>query len=477
MRAMLARLWPRSLAARLIALLIGALAPGQLVPALAIRSRVDSVVEALGHGQALAQTVSLARLLGEYPVADGAKLAAAFGSRLSCAALDAAEPPAAPMSEAERRLAGMIAPMLHGVGAGAPRASIAWIATAGPPCPGETRFGGDAVGSAGERKDGARSRILRGRFVQVSMTVPLADGRWLTTRTAVETPGGFDRATFYSFLASALAVAAVAALAVREQTRSLRALADSAERLGRGEETAPLQTRGPTEIAAAASAFNDMQERLRDYLQDRLRLLAGIGHDLRTPLTTLRLKVEFIEDSAMRDDLVATIDELTAICEATLAFARAEATKEETRIVDLAALAADVVGEFAAAGKDARVEPSPSLALPCRVVALKRALRNLVENAIRYGERARVRVEDRGDRAVLIVADDGPGLPEDRIEDAFKPFVRLEASRSVDTGGIGLGLAIARSVVKAHGGSLRLVNRAPHGLDAVIDLPKTPAGA
>ncbi|MBV1704949.1 MAG: sensor histidine kinase, partial [Hyphomicrobiales bacterium] len=120
----------------------------------------------------------------------------------------------------------------------------------------------------------------------------------------------------------------------------------------------------------------------------------------------------------------------------------------------------------------ARVEPSPSVMLPCRVVALKRALRNLVENALRYGGAARVRVEDRGGSVALVVADDGPGLPEDRIEDAFKPFVRLDESRSVETGGIGLGLAIARSVVKAHGGALELLNRKSRGLDAVIELPK-----
>ncbi|MDE2017036.1 MAG: HAMP domain-containing protein [Hyphomicrobiales bacterium] len=472
--ALLDRLRPRSLAARMIALLLVALAVGQLVPALALGSRVDRVVEGLGHGQALTQTVTLARLLGEYPPADGDRLAAAFGSRQSCATISPSAPAAAPMSDAEARLAALIAPMLHGVHAGAPRAAIAWRPDAGPPCPGETRFGGGADGTDGgaARTGEGRDHAARGRFVLVSMIVPLADGRWLTTRTAVETPGGFDRATFYSFLASALAVAVVAALAVREQTGPLRALAGAAERLGRGEETPPLSVRGPAEIAAAAGAFNDMQARLRDYLADRLRLLAGIGHDLRTPLTTLRLKAEFIEDEAVRDDLVTTIDELSAICEATLAFARAEATKEETRTVDLAALCADVVGEFAAAGKDARVEPSPSVMLPCRVVALKRALRNLVENALRYGGAARVRVEDRGGSVALVVADDGPGLPEDRIEDAFKPFVRLDESRSVETGGIGLGLAIARSVVKAHGGALELLNRKSRGLDAVIELPK-----
>jgi signal transduction histidine kinase len=290
-------------------------------------------------------------------------------------------------------------------------------------------------------------------------------------RTVVAAPGGWSRATLMSFLLSCLTVTVVAIIAVRTQTGSLRALADASERLGRGETVAPLMTSGPSEVAAATRAFNTMQERLSLFIRDRLKLLAGISHDLRTPLTTLRLKAEFIEDETVRDDIVATIEELTVIAEATLAFTRAEATTEATEAIDLRGLVGEVTEAFRLGGADVVVAPFPSVIYPCRPVALKRALRNLIENAVRYGGNALVSAVAQQDAVTIAVEDDGPGLPPDQIEDAFQPFVRLEPSRSTETGGIGLGLAIARSIVKAHGGTLTLTNRPEGGLRAEIRLP------
>jgi signal transduction histidine kinase len=305
--------------------------------------------------------------------------------------------------------------------------------------------------------------------------VPLADGRTLTMRTAIGVPSGWNPAAILSFLLSSLAVASVAIVSVRLQTRALRALADASDRFGRGETVPPLRTAAPAEVAAAIGAFNTMQARLNLFLRDRIRLLAGISHDLRTPLTTLRLKAEFIDDEAVRDDLVRTIDELTVICEATLAFTRAEATTEPTTTVDLADLVEQVSEAFRLAGGDVTVARIPPIGVACRPVALKRAVRNLVENALRYGERARISASQDPDAGVTItVEDDGPGLRPDQIEDAFLPFVRLEPSRSTETGGIGLGLAIARSIVKAHGGTLTLANLPAGGLRAEIRLPPGP---
>ena len=473
MSRLLGFLWPRSLAARLALLLLLALAAAQFTLIAVLRLREDGVVEAIGHGQALNQTVTLARLLNVYPAAEGGTLAAAFGSHQSCVSLSSEPPAGRVMSDAESRLANMIKPMLHGVNAGEPQAAIDSSPPHSAACTDSGRFARASDGDGGHGDHGGPG-IGDGLlpYTTVSMTVPLADGRWLTTRTGVETPGGWNGTTFLSFVVSSLAVAAVAVAAVRAQTRSLRALADASERFGRGESPPPLSTRGPSEVAAASQAFNTMQERLGAYLRDRLRLLAGISHDLRTPLTTLRLKAEFIDDAAVRDGIVATIDELTTICESTFAFSRAEATTEATRDVDLSELVGEIGGELRAAGNDVTEEPSPPLVHACRPVAMKRAVRNLVENAVRYGKRARVRVEDRRDGVAILVEDDGPGLPEDKVEDAFKPFVRLEPSRSAETGGIGLGLSIARSIVKAHGGELSLVNRPEGGLSAVIALPR-----
>jgi len=159
------------------------------------------------------------------------------------------------------------------------------------------------------------------------------------------------------------------------------------------------------------------------------------------------------------------------IAEATLAFTRAEATTEATEAIDLHNLLGEVAEAFCLAGADVVVVPFPSLTYACRPVALKRALRNLIENAVRYGGKARVSAVTHQDAVTIAVEDEGPGLPPEQIEEAFQPFVRLEPSRSTETGGIGLGLAIARSIVRAHGGSLILVNRPEGGLRAEIRLP------
>ena len=470
MTAPLLWLWPKSLAGRLVLLLVAALAVAQLVLALVFRNQEDAVAEAMAHGQALAQTVALARLLDAYPASESERLVTAFGSKFSCARVSDAPAPAHAMSAPERRLADLIAVMLHGVNVGAPQVTIQPLMGDVHPCGAGPRPDRRAVG---DEDDGRRAGPpeFRSRFANVAIAAPLSDGRWLTFTTAVHAPSGWTRATTLSFLLSCLSVSAVAFVAVRAQTRSLRALAEASERLGRGESVPPLSTTGPSEVAAAARAFNTMQERLGAFIRDRLKLLAGVSHDLRTPLTTLRLKAEFIDDEAVREDVVTTIDEMTAICEATLAFTRAEAATEATETVDLPKLVEEIVEPFRLAGENIVFAPSQPFDFLCRPVSLKRAVRNLIENAVRYGGGARVSAFRASDAVGIRIEDDGPGLPEDQIEDAFKPFVRLEASRSMETGGIGLGLAIARSIVKAHGGSLTLANRSQGGLRAEIRLP------
>ena len=215
----------------------------------------------MAHGQALAQTVALARLLDAYPVSEGERLATAFGSKFSCARVSDAPAPAHAMSAPERRLADLIAVMLHGVKVGPPQIAIKPLMPDVHPCGAGPRPDRRAVG---DEDDGRRAGPpeFRSRFANVAIAVPLSDGRWLTFTTAVHAPGGWTRATTLSFLLSCLSVSAVAFVAVRAQTRSLRALAEASERLGRGESVPPLSTTGPSEVAAAARAFNTMQEHL-----------------------------------------------------------------------------------------------------------------------------------------------------------------------------------------------------------------------
>jgi signal transduction histidine kinase len=468
-KSLVLRLWPKSLAARLAVLLVTALAFAQLALVVVFHNQQDAIAEETAHGQALNQTAVLARLLETYPASDGARLSGAFGSKFSCARVDAAPPLAHEMSTTEQGLANLLSVMLHGVKAGQPQVAIEPVQRVANPCEGDATLYGRKPEN-GKNRHAAPLANLR-RFASVGMSVPLSDGRWLTMVTAVHAPGKWTRATFLSFLLSCVSVAGVAFFAVRRQTRSLRELANASERLGRGESVEALSTAGPSEVASAARAFNTMQERLSAFLRDRLRLLAGISHDLRTPLTTLRLKAEFIEDETVREDVIATIDEMTAICEATLAFTRAEATTEASQMVDIPKLIADVAEAFRLAGDDVVVATSPPLSHVCRPVSLKRAVRNLMENAVRYGGGARVSVNRDREAVIIAVEDDGPGVPEDMVEEAFKPFVRLEASRSMETGGMGLGLAIARSIVKAHGGVLKLINLPQGGLKAEIRLP------
>lgn len=461
------RLWPQSLGGRLVVLLVCALAVAQGIVVFVIHDEQKAIVWGMAHGQALNQTVTLARLLSQYPPSDADRLVAAFGSRTSCARLIAPDPktPTPSLDGAERHLTDILRNMLHGDFAGEPRVTItrstrvaagcgALSPTAADPPPTET--------------DG-----LAARFVThaAEAFVPLKDGRTLAFRTFIEAPPILTWVAVFSFLLSSAAITAAVIVVVRLQTRFLRDLAAAADRLGRGDEGAPLRVAGPIEIASAVRAFNTMQDRLRRFVSERLHLLAAVSHDLRTPLTTLRLKAELIDDEATRDDMVATIEELTAITETTLAFTRAEATSERTTSVDLSRLVEDVADDFRLGDGDVEASTPGPVFHDCRPVALKRAVRNLVENAVRYGARARVSVVETADGPSITVEDDGPGLPIERIEDAFEPFVRLEPSRSQETGGLGLGLAITRGIVHAHGGRITLTNRPEGGLRVEIRLP------
>ena len=467
MKALLARLWPKALAIRLTLLLVATLAIAQLALTLVLSRERDSLVEELMHSQALNQTVTLARLLNETPD-DSDRLLQAFGSRNVCATISGA-PEARTMSLHESQLADALAGMLHGIDAGAPQVTLGTLDEDSPRC-GHKQFDFGTDGHIEGHESGATDAD-GDRLASLLLAVPLLNGQWLTVESLLELSPEPNQLSMISFIVSALAVALVTVWAVRNQTKLLRTLADASERFGRGEKVEPLPTRGPSEVTAATQAFNTMQERLTQFIAERMRLLAAISHDLRTPLTTLRLKAELLSDEEARDDLVTTIEELSSIAEAALSFTRAEAASEPTVELDLAAPVGEVMREFQLAGSDVAGDRLDTVLAPCRPVSLKRALRNLVENAVRYGGSARISVYREGDEAVIDVVDHGPGIPDDRIDDAFKPFVRLEESRNTETGGIGLGLAIALGIVHAHGGTLRLTNRPEGGLCARIRLP------
>jgi signal transduction histidine kinase len=234
---------------------------------------------------------------------------------------------------------------------------------------------------------------------------------------------------------------------------------------------------GPTEVATAAKAFNTMATRIRRFVQDRTFMLSAIGHDLRTPITRLKLRAEFMEDDEQREKMLADLDQLEAMVSATLAFGRDVTADERATRVDLVALTRTVLDETADAHPETETllnyQGPDSLPVLARPVAIKRALTNLVMNAMNYGGNARVRLSPPRDGVVLLtVEDDGPGIPQHEIERVFQPFQRGEASRNSETGGVGLGLPIVRNIMRAHGGDVTLVNRPEGGLTACITLPQ-----
>ncbi|HIJ61828.1 MAG TPA: HAMP domain-containing protein [Rhodospirillaceae bacterium] len=255
-------------------------------------------------------------------------------------------------------------------------------------------------------------------------------------------------------------------------TAPLAAFAQAAERLGRDVAAPPLAEDGPAEVLAASKAFNRMQERVNSFVEDRLQMLAAISHDLRTPITRLRLRTEQLPiDALQQGKMLADLDEMEQMVTANLNFARDESSVEASQTVDLAALLQTICDEAADIGREAEFDWQVRLPFGGRPQALKRLFANLVENATRYGERARVSATNHGETMEVVIDDDGPGIPETQLKSVFRPFTRLEQSRNLQTGGIGLGLANARTIARAHGGDVVLENRPGGGLRAIVRLP------
>jgi signal transduction histidine kinase len=271
---------------------------------------------------------------------------------------------------------------------------------------------------------------------------------------------------------------ALAAVAVRLITRSLDRLAGAADRLGADPEGSPIPEAGPSEIRRVIRAFNRMQAQVRGYVLERTRLLGAVSHDLRTPLTRLRLRAELLSDPELRAKFVRDVTEMEAMAASALDFTRTLGAEARREPVDVGVLIERLSEDWRETGGQVTVEGEPREAVNAHPEALRRCLNNLIENALRYGERAHVHVEDDGAALRIAVGDEGPGIPEAELERVFEPFFRLEPSRNRASGGAGLGLSIARNIARWHGGEVRLRNRAAGaGLVAELWLPRPQAGA
>ncbi len=323
-------------------------------------------------------------------------------------------------------------------------------------------------GGPGARGQGPDEPLIFGDF---KLGVRQSDGHWLVVEPRPSLRlDSWQQRVLLILLLSVIAVSPLAWLFARRLSQPITAFADAAERLGKDPRTPPLNLTGSTEVLAAASAFNMMQERLRRYVEDRTAMVGAIAHDMRTPLTRLKFRIEATPDD-IRAKLAADIDQMDAMISATLGFVRDTSRPAERTKLELSSLVESVVDEAAETGGGATVERAEKVVIEGDPVALKRLVSNLVENALKYGGAARARVYPEDGMAIVEIDDDGPGVPPTELERVFEPFYRGEPSRNRETGGIGLGLAVVRSLARAHGGDVTLHNRQGGGLRACIRLP------
>jgi len=377
-----------------------------------------------------------------------------------------------------------------------------WISQRPPPPAGPSWNRGAAVEEEAlaalpaARRDGAWVRAVPGRpaelerddeprrlgpddwrhgFYTLIVALPLQDGGWVVAaapaRPLASRPGTIALVALGLFV---LAVVAVAMVVARRMARPLVTLAGAADRLSTDLDAPPLPEHGSREMRRAAAAFNTMQARLRRMVDDRTLMLAALSHDMRTVITRLRLRAEEIDDEVQRGKALQDLSDMEVMLREALDAARGEVDREARQKTDLAALARSLVDDLADAGRDVRCEGPERLVASCRPVALRRALSNLIDNALRYGTMAEVSLRPVAGGVEIDVADRGPGIPEGAREEMFRPFMRGESSRSRQTGGTGLGLGVARSVLRAHGGDVVLLDRTGGGLIARMSLPFAP---
>jgi signal transduction histidine kinase len=270
----------------------------------------------------------------------------------------------------------------------------------------------------------------------------------------------------------AITVIVISIWVVRRATEPLATFGRAAERLGRDVRAPPVPERGPSEVRKAVQAFNRMQDRIRRFVDDRLRMVAAISHDLRTPITRLRLRAEFVEDEAQQQKMLADLDEMENMISTTLAFARDEASSEPTQDLDLLALVQRVCDDMADAGSTISFEGKGRIPCHGKPIALRRAFANLIDNAVKYGDSAEVSVQAERDSVTVRIEDRGPGIASEDQDKVFEAFYRLDRSRSRETGGTGLGLTVAQNIIRAHGGTIALSNRAEGGLRVEATLPR-----
>ena len=460
-------LLPDSIIGRTMIVLLGGLMLSHLVSFFIYYGHREEARKAAG-GYAIAQRIAnLARLVDEAP-SDWQQRIIAASNDPSFTASISDVPIVTDDSNSSVALSvrDYLAAQLTSAGQHLPQPRVATLAT-------------ENVASDPHPEDAARSHrhgashMGLGRSVDaLQVSMPLKDGDWLSfvAQFPSET-SSTSRQLLVAMAIMSFVILGLSAWLVRSVVRPLDELATAADRFEKDLSAPPMPVNGTHETRQAAQAFNSMQSKLRELIENRTRLLAAISHDLRTPLTTLRLRAENHSDDEDRDKMLATIAEMNMMISATMQFAKDEAQPGPRRRTDLTALLASVVADLSDNGLPVEMAPSPPVIYECHPDIIKRALTNLIENGVKYGGSVRASIAIATSSVEILIDDDGPGIDFAELERVFQPFYRIEGSRGRETGGIGLGLAIARSAVEAHSGSLTLHNRQGGGLRARISMP------
>jgi signal transduction histidine kinase len=462
------KLLPKSVFGRLVLVLLGGLLAAQIATVYINLSERDQLLYRTG-GMRLAQQISdIVQLLDSLPAADRRRVAALFSAPPLTVSLD--RPPIVEKEEPGDAdfPASMFKAMLKlSIGEDA-RVSV--VRSAGAPEFGSRK--GPPGMPGGPHRMWGRDGPAPGPYFTVQ--IPLSDATLVTFESGVvPQAAGVPLRVALTLLVLVATVVAISLIAVRWVTEPLSRLASAAQRLGANIDGPPMPEDGPVEVRRAAKAFNAMQRRLARFISDRVRVLAAMSHDLKTPITRMRLRTEMLEDEAVRAKFERDLGEMESMVTQALEFMRDSSAEEPVRQVDIMALLETLQSDYRDSGKSVEIAGRIARPFAGRPLALRRCLTNLVENAVRYGQEAAIDVEDGAQEIAVRIRDRGPGIPEGELERVFEPFYRGEASRSRETGGSGLGLGIARNIARAHGGDIVLRNRAGGGLEALLTLPRT----
>jgi signal transduction histidine kinase len=463
------RLAPRTLFGRLMLVLVSGLVLAQLASVAINLQERDSVL-ARASGMRPAQRIAdLVKLLDSLGPAERARIAAVLDVPPLSISLDRPPPGEAAATNGGAHAAMFTAMLRAAIGDDRPIRVAFSGAPPRPPGPGRA----DGPAGPGPHRMGPGGRHFGPEGPTIFAQVRLRDGSWAAFHLRAADLHANPPWRLLATLAMLLAVVLLLSwFAVRLVTRPLKVLASAADELGRDLYRPPLPESGPTEVARAARAFNTMQQRLVHTIEERMRLLTAMSHDLKTPITRMRLRTDLLDDEQARGKFEGDLLEMEAMVTQTLEFMRSLGSHEPEEPIDVMALLEQVRSDNAAMGRSVTVSGAAARAFVGAPGLLKRCIANLVDNAILYGKRAQIEVDDAPAALEIRILDHGPGIAERDMERVFEPFFRLEASRNRDTGGTGLGLSIARNIARAHGGEVLLRNAPAGGLEAILRLPR-----